>query len=63
VPGRSWWDAGLHICNDWGAEGLPTVYLLDHRGTIRYRHAGPPPPEELDRQVEGLLREARAASS
>ena len=60
VPCRSWWDRGLRICNDWDAQGLPTVYLLDHRGVIRYHSAGVPPPDELDRKVEDLLREARA---
>ena len=60
VPGRSWWDRGLRISTDWDAEALPTVYLLDHRGVVRYRGTGAPRPDELDRQIEELLREARA---
>jgi hypothetical protein len=62
VPWRSWWDGGLRICNDWGAESLPTLYLLDHRGVIRHFGTGAPPPDELDRKIEDLLREARASS-
>jgi hypothetical protein len=62
VPWRSWWDRGQRICNDWEVESLPTLYLLDHRGVIRYFGAGAPPPDELDRKIEDLVREARAAS-
>jgi hypothetical protein len=62
VPCRSWWDRGLRICRDWDAESLPTLYLLDHRGVIRYYGTGAPPPDELDRKIEDLLREAHAAS-
>ncbi len=63
VPCRSWWDRGLGLCHEWDVRSLPTLYLLDHRGVIRHRGAGAPPPDELERKIEELLREARAASS
>jgi hypothetical protein len=63
VPCRSWWDRGLRICNEWDVESLPAVFLLDHRGVIRYSGSGAPPPDDLERKIEELLREARAASS
>ena len=59
VPGRSWWDRGLRICDEWDVQSLPVLYLLDQRGVIRYFGAGAPPPDELDRKVEELLREAQ----
>jgi len=62
VPWRSWWDRGQRIANDWGVESLPTLYLLDHRGVVRFSAAGAPPPDELDRKIEDLVREARAGS-
>jgi hypothetical protein len=62
VPCRSWWDRGLRICERWDVQSLPMLYLLDHRGVIRYHGAGAPPPDELERKIEELLREARAAS-
>ena len=63
VPCRSWWDRGLRICNEWDVESLPAVFLLDHRGVIRFSAKGAPPPDELEHQIEELLREARAAAS
>jgi hypothetical protein len=62
MPWRSWWDRGLHICNEWDVQSLPATFLLDHRGVIRFHGAGAPPPDELERRVEELLREARAAA-
>ncbi len=61
VPCRSWWDRGLRICDAWDVQALPTVYLLDHRGVIRF-HATGASLDELEPKIEGLLREARAAA-
>src|SRR5262249_34379518 len=40
ITWRSWWD-GIDqergICEQWNIAGFPTVYVLDHRGVIRYK--------------------------
>jgi peroxiredoxin len=55
---RSWWDADGSLARVWDVDRFPTLFLIDHRGTVRYRHAGTPDPERLQRQVEQLVREA-----
>jgi hypothetical protein len=62
VPCRSWWDRGLRICDAWDVQALPAVYLLDHRGVIRFHATGAPPADELERKIEDLVREARAGA-
>jgi hypothetical protein len=42
------------ICTAWGQMHWPALFVLDHRGTIRYRHL---PPLLLDEAVGRLLRE------
>jgi hypothetical protein len=57
---RSWWDGpGGPLVARWGVVGLPAVYLLDHRGVIRFESLGAPDFEKLEKQIEGLVREAR----
>lgn len=56
---RSWSDDGT-ISERWHVEGLPIVYLIDHRGDIRFSSMGPPDPEVLDRKIDKLVREAEA---
>ena len=51
---RSWWDGGNPngpIASKWNVSGWPTVYVLDHKGVIRYKEA------ELDEAVDTLLKE------
>ncbi|MBI4988856.1 MAG: TlpA family protein disulfide reductase [Rhodocyclales bacterium] len=38
-----------------GIKGTPTLYLLDRRGVLRYKHLGGLPYEELEKQVKALL--------
>src|SRR5437588_11151899 len=58
---RSWWDGGDGaITTAWGVDGLPAVFLLDHRGVIRFTSQGPPEPGELEKQIEQLVQEAGA---
>jgi peroxiredoxin len=58
---RSWWDGnakGGPIAAAWNVSGLwgwPTVYVLDARGVIRYKHLR---GQALDDAVEVLVREA-----
>jgi hypothetical protein len=54
---RSWSDPGCGegpICTSWKPGHWPALFVLDHRGTIRYRNL---PPHFLDEAVERLLQE------
>jgi thiol-disulfide isomerase/thioredoxin len=42
----------------WKVLGFPTLYLIDHRGIVRKRWIGSPPPEELNREIDRLVEEA-----
>jgi thiol-disulfide isomerase/thioredoxin/predicted esterase len=45
------------ITKEWKILGFPTLYLIDHHGTIRKRWIGSPPAEEL-RHMSGVLLDA-----
>jgi thiol-disulfide isomerase/thioredoxin len=54
---RSWSDPGCGqgpICRRWQAGHWPALFVLDHRGMIRYRNL---PPDFLDQAIEQLLGE------
>ena len=59
VNWRSIWD-GEHgpIRKEWGVSSWPTLFLIDHEGTIRYRFQGVRPSTErdLDAAIEELLK-------
>ena len=56
---RSWWDGpDGGIARRWGVEVFPTLYLIDHRGVIRFESQGIPDLEEFDEKIERLVREA-----
>jgi hypothetical protein len=56
---RSWHDGPAGpIAAEWKVGALPTVYLIDHKGVIRFRSEGVPDSGELDRKVEMLVKEA-----
>jgi predicted esterase/thiol-disulfide isomerase/thioredoxin len=46
------------ITKDWKILGYPTLYLIDHHGTIRKRWIGSPPPEEIGHMVKVLVEAA-----
>lgn len=46
------------ISDEWKVGGWPTLYLIDHTGTIRRRWVGEPPNEELDKEVECWVKAA-----
>jgi len=48
VPGR--------VSIDWGVYGVPETYILDGRGVIRWRWAGPLTPEIMASDVQPLIR-------
>ncbi len=42
------------ISTKWGVEGWPSIYVLDHKGVIRFKDVR---GTEMDRAVEQLLEE------
>ncbi len=56
---RSWWDGGDTsgpIATRWNVHGWPTIYVLDHKGVIRYKDVRGTP---LDEAVAALLKEIK----
>ncbi len=55
---RNWWDQSTSgpIATRWNVRGWPTVYIIDHKGVIRYRD---PYGDEIDRALETLVAEAK----
>ena len=54
---RSWWDGGDTdgpIATKWNVRSWPTIYVLDHKGVIRFKG---PREKELDKAVDQLLKE------
>jgi hypothetical protein len=62
VTWRSSWQGstGGVIPTKWGIEGFPTLYLIDAKGVIRKSWLGGPDAEELDKEVDALVKEAKA---
>ena len=62
LPWRSFVDLGNAgtgpIATGWCVAALPTFYLIDHRGVIRGKWAGPPGAKVLDEVLDHLIREA-----
>ena len=57
ITWRSWWDGGGTggpIATLFGIRSWPTIFVLDHKGVIRYKNVR---GEALDRAVDTLLEE------
>lgn len=58
ITWRSFWNGPLGpdgpFSARWGVKGWPTIYLIDHKGVIRFRDVR---GEELDRAIDKLLAE------
>jgi hypothetical protein len=64
VNWRSWWDGpDGRLSAQWKVEALPTVFLIDHRGVVRFESVGRPRQADLDHRIEELVREAEGAPS
>jgi hypothetical protein len=65
ITWRSFWNGpdgtGGPIAQDWNVSGWPTLYVLDHEGKIRHKHVGSPGDEVLDKEIDDLVAEAKAA--
>ena len=61
ISWRSWFDGSTTgpICREWGITGFPSIFVLDHKGVIRYRDLR---GDDLDQAVEMLLKEAEGPS-
>jgi hypothetical protein len=57
---RSFTDHGA-IAKQWNTPGTPTLYLIDHRGMIRFKWLGSPGEQAMDEAIDSLVREAEAA--
>jgi hypothetical protein len=55
---RSFWNgpkgSAGPIAQTWNVSGWPTIYVLDAKGTVRYRDL---PPEQLTKAIDKLLAE------
>jgi hypothetical protein len=46
------------ISSTWNLDGTPTIYIVDHKGVIRYRRLGIPDKQAIDEALEALIIEA-----
>jgi hypothetical protein len=50
------------ICSQWNLQGTPTLFVLDHKGVIRYRWLGSPGEKKIDEAIDKLIKEAEEDS-
>jgi peroxiredoxin len=68
ITWQSWWDGGGDantvgpIARRYNVHGWPTLYVLDHRGIIRYKSLGSPGSKKLDSVIDALVQAAREAT-
>ncbi|MGI9212785.1 MAG: DsbE family thiol:disulfide interchange protein [Methylococcaceae bacterium] len=53
-------DADGRIGIEWGVYGVPETFVIDRKGTIRYKHTGPVTPEALEKTLLPLIRQLQA---
>ena len=46
------------ISRAWNLQGTPTLFVLDHKGVIRYRWLGSPGENAIDEALNKLIKEA-----
>jgi hypothetical protein len=63
ITWRSWWNGpegtGGPISTKWNIHGWPTIYVLDHKGVIRFKNVR---GEGMDKAVDQLLKEMETDS-
>ena len=59
VTWRSSWQGSTSgpLCREWGVRGFPTIYVLDHKGVIRYANVR---GSAMDQAVDRLLADLKA---
>src|SRR4051812_50126555 len=67
LPWRSVVDAGNAgagpIAARWNLTATPTFYVIDHKGVIRYKWAGPPGQKVMDAALDKLIRAANGGNT
>jgi hypothetical protein len=58
---RSFVDRGA-IGTKWKPGGTPSFFIIDAKGTIRYRWAGAPGAKAIDTALEKIIQEAETAA-
>lgn len=52
-------DEGMgHISSTYNLQGTPTLFVLDHKGVIRFRWLGSPGEKKIDEAIDQLIKEA-----
>jgi hypothetical protein len=61
VTWRSFYDTrvGGPICQSYAVSSYPTIYIIDHKGVIRFKNLR---GEQMDKAVEKLLAEMEAVT-
>jgi hypothetical protein len=63
ITWRSFADSGSAgagpIATQWSLSATPTFYLIDHKGVIRRKWAGPPGEKSLEAAIDRLIEEVR----
>lgn len=56
ITWRSFWDGSTDgpICKSYNVQAFPTIYVLDHKGVIRYKGVR---EKAMDEAVDALLKE------
>jgi hypothetical protein len=57
---RSWWDRDNVIAEQWKVNGIPALFLLDHKGFVRWQGLGTQDPKQLENRIEELVKEAES---
>jgi len=65
MPWAHWWDGS---CGEaaalWNVLAYPTVFVIDHKGVVRYKQVGEDPKgDALEKTIEKLVRTAEAEKS
>ena len=63
ITWRSWFDGGGTggpIAKQWNVTGWPTIYVLDHKGVIRFKEVR---DHDMDKAVDKLLAELEKSSA
>ena len=62
ITWRSFVDAGNAgagpIATKWNLSSTPTLYVIDHKGVIRYKWAGAPGEKVMDAALDKLIKAA-----
>jgi len=61
MPWTNWWvGKPSKPIEDWDVEGYPTVFLVDHKGVIRYKQVGLDEDDKLGEEAERLVKALEA---